>query len=90
MTPTEYEERISQLEAQVDHLIEANKHARKAVPKDALYSHIDWLQKRLRECQESEAKVKKIREIINDYYSPEGTIDVLDQVEDVIDDGIYH
>jgi hypothetical protein len=37
-----------------------------------------------------EDKLKKIRELINDYYTPEGCIDILDQIEDVIDDGVYH
>ena len=37
-----------------------------------------------------EEKLKKIRKIINLYYEPEGNIDILDQIEDVIDDGVYH
>jgi predicted transcriptional regulator len=53
----ECEERIAQLEARVDHLIEANKRARKSVPKDALYSHIDWLKQRLRECQAEKGEI---------------------------------
>ena len=37
-----------------------------------------------------EDKLKKIRVLINEYYSPESTIDILDQIEDAIDDGVYH
>jgi hypothetical protein len=35
-------------------------------------------------------KIKQIRLLINEYYSPKSTIDILDQIEDVIDDGVYH
>jgi hypothetical protein len=34
-------------------------------------------------------KVKKIRELINLYYD-HGLVDILDHIEDVIDDGVYH
>jgi hypothetical protein len=36
-----------------------------------------------------EAKLKKIRELINLYYVND-LIDILDLIEDVIDDGVYH
>jgi hypothetical protein len=39
--------------------------------------------------QNSEEKIKEIRKLINAYYDDD-LIDILDLIEDVIDDGVYH